>query len=72
MKTEIKKILEAVRDGSLSVDEALTKLKLGPYEDLGYAKVDLHRPVMQGAAEVEPERRLNRYWAFWTRWRKTA
>ena len=52
MKTEIKKILEAVRDGSLSVDEALTKLKLGPYEDLGYAKVDLHRPVMQGAAEV--------------------
>ena len=52
MKTEIKKILEAVRDGSLTVDEALTKFKLGPYEDLGYAKVDLHRAVMQGTAEV--------------------
>ena len=35
-----------------SVDEALLQLKLSPFEDIGYAKVDLHRKVRQGAAEV--------------------
>lgn len=52
MKTEIKDILEAVRLGSLSVDDALLKIKTEPFEDIGYAKVDLHRKVRQGAAEV--------------------
>lgn len=52
MKTEIKDLLEGVRDGSLSVDEALLKLKAAPYEDLGFAKIDTHRAVRQGAAEV--------------------
>ena len=49
---DIKKILLQVKDGSLSVDEAVQQLKLQPFEDLGYAKVDLHRKVRQGAAEV--------------------
>ncbi|MGI6264232.1 MAG: nickel pincer cofactor biosynthesis protein LarB [Acutalibacteraceae bacterium] len=52
MNTQIKRTLEAVRDGALSVDEALLTLKAAPFEDLGYAKVDLHRAVRQGAAEV--------------------
>ena len=52
MKSEIKSILEAVRMGELSVDDALLKLKAEPFEDIGYAKVDLHRRVRQGAAEV--------------------
>ncbi len=52
MKTEIKTLLEGVKDGSVSVDEALLKLKKEPYDDLGFAKVDLHRKVRQGAAEV--------------------
>lgn len=52
MNTEIKKLLEDVRDGSVSVDDALLALKKEPFEDIGYAKVDLHRKVRQGAAEV--------------------
>ena len=52
MKSEIKSILEAVRSGELSVDDALLKIKAEPFEDIGYAKVDLHRRVRQGAAEV--------------------
>ena len=52
MKTEIKQLLESVRNGSVSVDEALLKLKTGPYEDIGYAKVDLHRSIRQGVPEV--------------------
>ena len=52
MKTEIKDILEGVRDGSVSVEDALLKLKTAPYEDLGFAKIDSHRAIRQGAAEV--------------------
>ena len=52
MKTEAKQILRAVRDGTLSVDEALLQLKNEPYADIGFAKVDLHRKLRQGAAEV--------------------
>ena len=52
MNTEAKRILQAVRDGTVPVDEALLQLKAAPYADLGYAKVDLHRRLRQGAAEV--------------------
>ena len=52
MRSEAKRILEAVRDGTVTVDEALLKLKTAPYEDIGYAKVDLHRKLRQGAPEV--------------------
>ena len=52
MKTEIKSLLEAVREGTVSVDEALLKLKTAPYEDIGYAKVDFHRKIRQGVPEV--------------------
>ena len=52
MNTDIKALLEAVQKGSVSVDEALLQLKQQPFADLGYAKVDLHRKVRQGANEV--------------------
>ncbi len=52
MNEDIKEILEKVKDGSLSVDEALMGLKVQPFEDIGFAKVDLHRKVRQGVAEV--------------------
>ena len=52
MKSDIKNILEAVKAGDISVDEALLRIKTEPYEDIGFAKVDLHRKVRQGASEV--------------------
>ncbi len=52
MNTDIKALLQAVQDGGVSVDDALLQLKQQPFEDLGYAKVDLHRRVRQGANEV--------------------
>lgn len=52
MNFELKKVLEAVKDGGMSVDEAMLRIKTEPFEDIGYAKVDLHRKVRQGAAEV--------------------
>ena len=52
MENEIKALLEAVKDGGVSVDEALLKLKKQPFEDLGFAKIDYHRSVRQGTGEI--------------------
>lgn len=52
MQNETKKILESVKNGSVSVDEALIRLKTQPFDELGYAKVDLHRKIRNGAPEV--------------------
>lgn len=52
MNSDTRKLLEAVRCGDVSVDDALLQLKTAPFADIGYAKVDLHRSVRQGAAEV--------------------
>ena len=49
---DTKAILERLRNGEISVDEALLRLKLAPFEDLGFAKVDHHRALRQGVAEV--------------------
>lgn len=45
-------LLEAVAAGRISPDEAALSLKEAPFEDLGYAKVDHHRSLRQGAQEV--------------------
>lgn len=47
-----RKLLEDVRSGAVSVDSALLELKKEPFEDLGYAKIDTHRKIRQGVAEV--------------------
>ena len=48
----IHELLEKVKNGSISVEEASLQLKMSPFEDLGYAKVDHHRRLRQGACEV--------------------
>ena len=49
---DILQLLRQVAAGSVPPEEALSQLKREPFADLGYAKVDLHRSVRQGAAEV--------------------
>jgi len=51
-ESEIRKLLEAVSAGELGVNEAIAKLKHLPFEDIGFAKVDHHRALRQGYAEV--------------------
>ena len=48
----IRQVLYDIESGAISAEEGYAKLKLAPFEDLGYAKVDHHRPVRQGAPEV--------------------
>ena len=52
MQSETKSILKAVRDGKLAVEDALIKIKAEPFEDIGFANIDLHRKIRQGVAEV--------------------
>jgi len=49
---DTRKILEQVKNDEISIDEALAEFKMQPYEDIGYAKVDLHRKLRKGFAEV--------------------
>ena len=49
---DIKRLLHGVADGEISIDEALLQLKIEPFEDLGFAKLDHHRSLRQGASEV--------------------
>jgi NCAIR mutase (PurE)-related protein len=49
---ELQKILESVHSGELSPVHALERLKHLPFEDLDFAKVDHHRALRQGYAEV--------------------
>jgi NCAIR mutase (PurE)-related protein len=51
-QTELLKILESVKAGELAPDLAIERLKHLPFEDLGFAKVDHHRALRQGFAEV--------------------
>jgi NCAIR mutase (PurE)-related protein len=52
MDEQLKALLEAVANGSLSVDAALDDLRHLPYEDLGFAKVDHHRALRDALPEV--------------------
>lgn len=53
METDsLKKLLEDVRVGSVSIDDALYKLKKLPFEDIGFAKIDNHRALRVGFPEV--------------------
>ncbi len=68
----LRKLLDKVKHGRISIDAALTQLRDLPFEDLGFAKVDHHRPLRTGYPEVifgpgktpkqivEIARRLNR------------
>ena len=49
---DIRRVLEDVASGKETVDDAVLKLRMEPFEDLGYAKIDHHRGVRQGVTEV--------------------
>jgi NCAIR mutase (PurE)-related protein len=49
---EVLKLLTAVKSHATSPESALERMKHLPFEDLGFAKVDHHRALRQGYAEV--------------------
>ena len=51
-RKDILALLRQVQDGALAPEDALLQLKMQPFEDLGFAKLDHHRALRQGVAEV--------------------
>lgn len=51
-KMDIKHLLTQIKTGKISIEEAYSKLKNLPYEDLGFAKIDHHRHLRKGFPEV--------------------
>lgn len=51
-KQALQKLLEQVKSGEVSPEQAALLLRMEPYEDLGYAKIDHHRELRQGVPEV--------------------
>lgn len=49
---QLRALLAGVQSGDIGVDAALEQLKRLPYDDLGFAKIDHHRPLRTGAPEV--------------------
>jgi NCAIR mutase (PurE)-related protein len=48
----IRDLLDGVRTGAVTPDDAVARLRSLPYADLGFARVDHHRHVRQGMAEA--------------------
>jgi len=51
-QANLKSLLEEVRDGAVSIEDAVARMKHMPFEDLGFAKVDHHRALRHGMPEV--------------------
>lgn len=52
LRVELEALLDAVRRGEVEPGAALEQFAALPYRDLGFARVDLHRELRQGAPEV--------------------
>jgi pyridinium-3,5-biscarboxylic acid mononucleotide synthase len=51
-RVRIETLLNEVREGRTGVDEALERLRNLPFEDMGFAKLDHHRPLRTGMPEA--------------------
>ena len=48
----MKKTLKDYKSGKISLEDVLEKIKVLPYEDLGFAKIDTHRQIRKGYTET--------------------
>lgn len=51
-ENDLNVLLNQVKSGEVDIQDAVLKIRMEPFEDLGYAKVDHHRGVRQGVQEV--------------------
>lgn len=49
---EAREVLRKVQSGELSIEEAESYFRREPFEEMGYAKLDTHRKLRSGFAEV--------------------
>ncbi len=51
-EAKLLELLQRIKTNDISVQTALQEMKKSPYDDLGFAKVDIHRHLRQGFPEV--------------------
>jgi NCAIR mutase (PurE)-related protein len=51
-ETRLKNLLNGLKEGEISVEEAIEALRHLPFEDMGFAKIDHHRTLRRGFPEV--------------------
>lgn len=51
-REKLENLLKRVKAGKLGIPEAMQEMKFLPYQDLGFARLDHHRGIRQGVAEV--------------------
>jgi NCAIR mutase (PurE)-related protein len=51
-EVRLRALLEQLAEGRITVEQAVDRLKILPFEDLGFAKVDHHRSLRRGFPEV--------------------
>jgi NCAIR mutase (PurE)-related protein len=51
-REKVKELLEAVASGALRPEQAMARLRDLPVDDLGFARVDLHRSLRHGVPEA--------------------
>ena len=62
---DTRELLNLVREGKISVEEAERELKDLPYKDLGYAKLDIHRkPVSYTHLDVYKRQGVRQVYIF--------
>ena len=52
MNMETRDILQKFKEGEISIDEAEQYFRRAPFDEMGYAKLDIHRQVRYGFPEV--------------------
>lgn len=52
VERELRQLLEDIKNNRVGIEEAIDKLKVLPYEELGFAVVDHHRALRKGFPEV--------------------
>src|SRR5271165_1867079 len=51
-RSKLETLLKEVREGRMDVPDALERMRVLPFEDMGFAKLDHHRPLRTGMPEV--------------------
>jgi NCAIR mutase (PurE)-related protein len=49
---ELRELIKGIKDGKVSEEEAVLKLKVDPFKNIGFAKLDMHRGIRTGNTEV--------------------
>ena len=49
---DLRTLLNQVKEGNIPIEDAVLELKKAPFEDMGYARPDIHRGIRQGRSEV--------------------